>query len=76
LQIVAVYEGLRGDFRVVAMSACVEKTFVVWILAWIENVVAFCAGTKGCHAAVILTVLVKYFKISKHFHFQRKYLFI
>jgi hypothetical protein len=49
LQIVAVDKGLRGDFRVVAMSTCVEETFVVRILARIEDVVTFCAGTKRCH---------------------------
>lgn len=51
MQIIAVHKGLRGDFRVVAVSTCVEETFIVWIFAGIEDVVAFCASTERSHVA-------------------------
>jgi hypothetical protein len=31
------------------MSTSVEETFVVGVFFWVENVVAFCAGSEGCH---------------------------
>ena len=31
------------------MSTSVEETFVFGIFFWVENVVAFCAGSEGCH---------------------------
>ena len=49
LQVVTIDYCLGCDFRVVAMSTSVEETFVVWILAGIEDVVALCAGSEGCH---------------------------
>ena len=44
LQVVTVDEWLWCDFRVVAVSTCVEKTLIIWILTGIEDIVAFCAG--------------------------------
>ena len=49
VQTVAINDSLGGKFRVVTVTTSVEETFAFDVLTGIENVVAFCARSEGCH---------------------------
>ena len=48
-QVVAVNQGVHGDFGIIAVSTRIEQTFVIWVFAGIEDVIAVLTGTERGH---------------------------